>query len=113
MKPSVYAHPVQAFLLAETRKKVGFFFNKGKNTNRFTEGLDKFMSLNSSLVATSNSRCLCTTNYNKSGNCTEEKIALNMSSLLHSSINSGPPVEPGAWTPGAQLYPSVMLSPHV
>lgn len=91
------------------RHKQNFFFFNAKSTNGFTEGLDKFMSLNSSPVIISNSRCLCTTNYNKSGNCTEEKIALNMSSLLYSSISSRPQLELGGWSRCPQLCSSAML----
>jgi len=86
---------VQGFciLAADASKTLCFF--RVKSTNGFIEGLDKFMSVNSSLVVTSNSRCLSTTDYNKLGNCAEEKIALNMSLLLYSSISSRPLLELG------------------
>lgn len=99
----------KVFYCQKQKPKKKFFLNNVKNTNRLTEGLDKFMSLNSSLAVTSNSRCLGTTNYNKSGNCSEEKIVLNTSSLLHFSISSRALVELGGCTQRAQLHPSVML----
>lgn len=98
--------PWTRFLTGRTKKEK---INSVKNTNRFTKGLDKFMSLNSSLVVTSNSRCLCTTNYNKLGSCTDKRIVLNTSSLLHFSISSRPLVELWGWTQWAQLHPSVIF----
>lgn len=102
-------YPPCAKFFTGRNKQKNFLKNNVKNTNWLTEGFDKFMSLNSSLVVTFNSRCLGTTNYNKSGNCSEEKIVLNMSSLLHFSISSSALVELGGCTQWAQLHPSVML----